>query len=63
MFPRGNRDVLNSNVSLYLNVADAETAPPGWSRRAKFKLSIINQLDPQHSLIRGEAARAHLHDF
>ncbi|KAK9823704.1 hypothetical protein WJX72_004794 [[Myrmecia] bisecta] len=46
VFPRGNK--LNY-VSMYLDCSD-ELQPPGWSRRAAFKLTLINQLDPSKSV-------------
>lgn len=43
-------------MSLYLNAADAETAPIGWMRRANFKLTIVNQLNPAQSVTKGQFA-------
>ena len=53
IFPRGNREVTNSTISLYLNVADNENAPMGWSRTAKFTLSVVDQRDPDKSASKG----------
>ena len=53
IFPRGNREVTNSTISLYLNVADNESAPVGWSRTAKFTLSVVDQRDPDKSASKG----------
>lgn len=58
IFPRGNREVTNSTISLYLNVADNEAAPGGWSRTAKFTLSVVDQRDPEKSASKGSS---HLH--
>ena len=53
MFPRGNREGQNTAMSLYLNAADAEAAPVGWNRRASFKLTIVNHLNPEQSIAKG----------
>ena len=53
IFPKGNREVTNSTISLYLNVADNDSAPPGWSRTAKFTLSVVDQRDPDKSASKG----------
>ncbi|CAL8466972.1 g6508 [Coccomyxa elongata] len=50
MFPRGNREGQNTAMSLYLNAADAEAAPVGWNRRASFKLTVVNHLNPEQSI-------------
>ena len=42
-----------TTISLYLNVADNEIAPPGWSRTAKFTLSVVDQKDPDQSASKG----------
>ena len=53
MFPRGNRDGNGAQISLYLNVADHESAPLGWSRTAKFTLSVVDQKEPERSATKG----------
>lgn len=53
MFPRGNREGQNTAMSLYLNAADAEAAPVGWNRRASFKLTVVNHLNPEQSIAKG----------
>ena len=53
MFPRGNRDGNGAQISLYLNVADHESAPLGWSRTAKFTLSVADQREPERSATKG----------
>ena len=42
-----------SFMSLFLNAAESETAPPGWMRTASFKLWVINQQDPSRSIQKG----------
>ena len=42
-------------MSLFLNAAESETAPPGWMRTASFKLWVINQQDPSRSIQKGAA--------
>jgi len=42
LFPNGNN--VNS-VSIYLDVADAKTMENGWTRYARFQLSMLNQFD------------------
>ena len=53
LFPRGNKDVRGQGLSLYLNVSDCELAPIGWMRRAVFKLTVVNHLDPALSVTKG----------
>ncbi|EIE26652.1 cysteine proteinase [Coccomyxa subellipsoidea C-169] len=56
MFPRGNREGTNAAMSLYLNAADADTAPLGWMRRASFKLTVVNHLSPEQSFTKRKQA-------
>lgn len=50
MFPKGNNvDFL----SIYLDAADAVSLPIGWSRFAKFKLVLINQVDGKVTVKKG----------
>ena len=58
MFPRGNRDGNGAQISLYLNVADHESAPLGWSRTAKFTLSVVDQKEPDRSATKGGCSLA-----
>ncbi|CAI7812546.1 unnamed protein product [Closterium sp. NIES-53] len=43
IFPRGNTQA--EQLSVYLDVADAQTLPPGWTKSAHFVLCLINQYD------------------
>uniref|UniRef100_A0A0D9V695 ubiquitinyl hydrolase 1 n=1 Tax=Leersia perrieri TaxID=77586 RepID=A0A0D9V695_9ORYZ len=52
VFPSGNGV---ESLSMYLNVADANMLPHGWSKFALFSLAVINQFDSKLSL-RKEAA-------
>ncbi|KAF0919160.1 hypothetical protein E2562_028458 [Oryza meyeriana var. granulata] len=52
VFPTGNGV---QSLSMYLDIADANTLPHGWSKYAQFSLAVINQLDSKYSL-RKEAA-------
>ncbi|KAL6845478.1 hypothetical protein ACP4OV_024973 [Aristida adscensionis] len=47
VFPRGNNV---DQLSMYLDSADANALPPGWSRYAQFSLAVVNQLDSRLSL-------------
>ncbi|ONM37533.1 Ubiquitin carboxyl-terminal hydrolase 13 [Zea mays] len=47
VFPRGNNV---DYLSMYLDVADSNLMPPGWSRNAQFSLAVVNQLDSKASL-------------
>ncbi|CAD6229664.1 unnamed protein product [Miscanthus lutarioriparius] len=47
VFPRGNNV---EYLSMYLDVADSNLLPPGWSRNAQFSLAVVNQLDSKASL-------------
>ncbi|GJP56486.1 hypothetical protein CLOM_g15553 [Closterium sp. NIES-68] len=50
IFPRGNNQA--EQLSVYLDVADATTLPPGWTKSAHFVLSLINQYDRKLSVRR-----------
>ena len=41
-------------MALYLDVADAGTLPEGWSKFARFGLSVINQKDPKKNVEQGQ---------
>ncbi|KAL6952176.1 ubiquitinyl hydrolase 1 [Sarracenia purpurea var. burkii] len=47
IFPKGNNA---DYLSLYLDVADSETLPYGWSRDAHFNLALINQIDNEQTM-------------
>lgn len=47
MFPKGNSV---DHLSMYLDVADSNNLPVGWSKNAQFSLSVINQVDPKHTI-------------
>ena len=44
-FPKGNN---SEHLSVYLDVADSERLPPGWTRYANFELEVKNRADPQN---------------
>jgi hypothetical protein len=56
IFPQGNHV---PSLSLYLDVGDANTAPrpPTWSRFAKFRLSVLNQIDITKSVMQDAEKR------
>ncbi|OMO88600.1 TRAF-like family protein [Corchorus capsularis] len=47
IFPEGN--TVEHYLSIYLVVADAATLPSGWTRYARVRFSIINQIKPKSS--------------
>ncbi|XP_007219785.2 MATH domain and coiled-coil domain-containing protein At3g58360 [Prunus persica] len=49
IYPKGNNV---DYLSLYLDVADASTLRSGWTRYAKFSLTVVNQLDSKKSITR-----------
>ncbi|CAI5537160.1 unnamed protein product, partial [Closterium sp. Naga37s-1] len=51
IFPRGNTQA--EQLSVYLDVADAQTLPPGWTKSAHFVLCLINQYDRKMNVRRG----------
>ena len=51
LFPKGNNV---DYLSLYLDVADAQCLPNGWTRLAHFGLSIVNQCDLKLTVRKGE---------
>ncbi|XP_039158756.1 MATH domain and coiled-coil domain-containing protein At2g01790 [Eucalyptus grandis] len=55
VFPKGNAP---DHLSLYLDVPDSATLPNGWTRKAKFSLSVIDQANNGRS-VRKETQ----HDF
>ncbi|KAF3524386.1 hypothetical protein F2Q69_00049422 [Brassica cretica] len=50
-FPKGNN---GDYLSLYLDVADFETLPCGWRRYVKLRLTVVNQLSPKLSVVKGD---------
>uniref|UniRef100_A0A0D3EUJ2 ubiquitinyl hydrolase 1 n=1 Tax=Oryza barthii TaxID=65489 RepID=A0A0D3EUJ2_9ORYZ len=51
VFPTGNSV---QSLSMYLDIADANEQPHGWSKYAQFSLAVINQLDSKYSLRKGD---------
>ncbi|XP_030457818.1 MATH domain and coiled-coil domain-containing protein At3g58250-like [Syzygium oleosum] len=47
VYPKGNA---TSHLSLYLDVPDSGTLPNGWTRNAKFSLSVIDQINDVRSI-------------
>ncbi|CAN4100824.1 unnamed protein product [Withania somnifera] len=47
IFPKGNNV---DDLSIYLDVADSDTLPYGWSRNAQFSLSVVNQIQKTYSI-------------
>ncbi|PRQ55944.1 putative ubiquitinyl hydrolase 1 [Rosa chinensis] len=43
LYPKGN--TVENFISMYMEVADSSTLPSGWTRYAKFSLTLVNQLD------------------
>ncbi|KAF8006894.1 hypothetical protein BT93_K1018 [Corymbia citriodora subsp. variegata] len=50
VFPKGNN---TDHLSLYLDVPDSAALPNGWTRRAKFSLSVIDQTNNRLSVRKG----------
>ncbi|GLT60076.1 hypothetical protein SLA2020_328620 [Shorea laevis] len=48
LFPKGNKN--EDHLSIYLGVADSGILPLGWSRNAKFSLTVLNQIDNKSSV-------------
>ncbi len=61
IFPRGNNNL--ESLSMYLDVADANMMPPGWSRYAQFSLAVVNQLDSKLSMRKGIPVILHLSNY
>lgn len=53
LFPRGTKPMEVRCLSLFLNVPDAEAQPLNWSRKASFKLTVLNQKQPARSVSKG----------
>lgn len=49
MFPIGNNA---DHLSVYLDAADSEILPSGWTKFVQFSLTVINQID-EHSVTKG----------
>ncbi|XP_024396662.1 ubiquitin C-terminal hydrolase 13 [Physcomitrium patens] len=47
LFPRGNNV---DQLSIYLDVADSNQLPSGWTRFAHFNLAVLNQYEPKMSV-------------
>lgn len=50
IFPKGNNV---DHLSMYLDVADSNTLPYGWSRYAQFSLAVVNQIHNKYSMRKG----------
>ncbi|XP_030457808.1 MATH domain and coiled-coil domain-containing protein At2g01790-like [Syzygium oleosum] len=50
VFPKGNN---TDHLSLYLDVPDSAMLPNGWTRKAKFSLSVIDQINNGRSIRKG----------
>jgi hypothetical protein len=55
LFPKGTKGT-GEALSIFLNVPDNETLPPGWVRKASFNLKVIDQEDPIMSITKGGRA-------
>lgn len=55
LFPRGNNV---DQLSIYLDVADSNQLPSGWTRFAHFNLAVLNQYEPKMSVRKGLALLA-----
>ncbi|KAL3154338.1 hypothetical protein ABBQ32_013820 [Trebouxia sp. C0010 RCD-2024] len=49
LFPRGNRQGAGV-VSAYLDCGEPSAQPNNWTRRATFKLQMLNQIDPSRTI-------------
>lgn len=49
-------------LSLYLDVADSNQLPNGWTRYAHFNLAVVNQYEPKMSVRKGAAACSYFYD-
>jgi hypothetical protein len=57
MFPQGNKSANGAGgpaMSLYLAVPDMDDLPMGWTHSAHFKLTLLNQLNPEESMSKCE---------
>ncbi|KAM5585442.1 hypothetical protein ABKV19_004703 [Rosa sericea] len=50
IYPRGNN---TNHLSVYLEVPDSSELPHGWSRYARFSLTMVNQVDHSKSFTKG----------
>ena len=50
IFPKGNNV---DYLSMYLDVADSNVLPYGWSRYAQFSLSVVNQIHNKFTVRKG----------
>ncbi len=56
VFPRGNRAGAGV-LSAYLDCGESQTQPINWTRRASFKLSMVNQRDHTKTICKGMSRR------
>ena len=52
-FPRGNGRPGAGTISAFLDCGDPASQPPNWTRRAAFKLCLVNQRDPARNITKG----------
>jgi hypothetical protein len=53
MYPLGNGDAALDQLSLFLGVADAKKLPSGWAKLARFRLQIVNHINPAKTISKG----------
>ncbi|KAF3651249.1 hypothetical protein FXO37_18096 [Capsicum annuum] len=51
IFPKGNNA---DHLSMYLDVADSQSLPYGWSRYAHFSLAVLNQVHNKYTVRKGQ---------
>ena len=59
VFPRGNR-AGSAVMSAYLDCGESQTQPINWTRRASFKLSMMNQRDHTKTICKGMCSCANV---
>jgi len=46
---------------MYVDIADTANLPDGWSTRAQFSLTVLNQIDSKFSVRKGNIAADCIH--
>ena len=54
LFPRGNKEVRGTGLSLYLNVSDCGAGAARVDAQGDLPAQVVNQANPEHSVWKGK---------
>lgn len=60
-YPKGDKN--DGHLALFLEFADPESLPPGWTRDVKFSLTLVNQGLGKSNIVMGTLILVHVMSF